>query len=70
MSNLHPLPLSNGGGLFYNNLVLSRRKLDIKKDEFTLVELLAVVIILAIILLFVMPKVADLIKSGNILILV
>ena len=36
-----------------------------KKDGFTLVELLAVVIILAIISLFVMPKVADLIKSGN-----
>ena len=36
-----------------------------KKDGFTLVELLAVVIILAIISLFVMPKVADLLKSGN-----
>lgn len=36
-----------------------------KKNGFTLVELLAVVIILAIISLFVMPKVADLIKSGN-----
>ena len=36
-----------------------------KKKGFTLVELLAVVIILAIISLFVMPKVADLIKSGN-----
>ena len=36
-----------------------------KKDGFTLVELLAVVIILAIISLFVMPKVADLINSGN-----
>lgn len=36
-----------------------------KKDGFTLVELLAVVIILAIISLFVIPKVADLIKSGN-----
>ena len=66
MSNLHLLPLSNVGGvLCYNNLVLSSRKLDIKKDGFTLVELLAVVIILAIISLFVMPKVADLIKSGN-----
>lgn len=54
-----------GGVLCYNNLVLSSRKLDIKKDGFTLVELLAVVIILAIISLFVMPKVADLIKSGN-----
>ena len=36
-----------------------------KKDGFTLVELLAVIIILAILYLFVMPKVTDLIKDGN-----
>ena len=36
-----------------------------KKDGFTLVELLAVVIILTILYLFVMPKVTDLIKDGN-----
>ena len=36
-----------------------------KKNGFTLVELLAVIIILAILYLFVMPKVTDLIKNGN-----
>ena len=36
-----------------------------KKNGFTLVELLAVIIILAILYLFVMPKVTDLIKDGN-----
>ena len=36
-----------------------------KKDGFTLVELLAVIIILAILYLFVMPKVTDLIKDRN-----
>ena len=36
-----------------------------KKKGFTLVELLAVIIILAILYLFVMPKVTDLIKNGN-----